>query len=39
MKVYTLVNWSEALLIITSILGIMAIIWIGLCVINQNHDI
>nr|DAQ59822.1 MAG TPA: chitin synthase regulator [Caudoviricetes sp.] len=38
MNIESLNSWSEALLIVTTILGIMALIWIGLCLINQKRN-
>nr|DAT04688.1 MAG TPA: M2 protein, BM2 protein chimera channel, TRANSPORT PROTEIN [Caudoviricetes sp.] len=36
MNIESLNSWSEALSIVAAILGIMALIWIGLCLINQK---
>lgn len=38
MNIETLNNWSQALFLVMLILGVMALIWIGLCLINQNKD-
>lgn len=37
MNIESLNSWSEALLIVAAILGIMALTWIGLCLINQKR--
>lgn len=38
MDIETVNDWSGAFLIVASILGIMALIFIGLCLINQKQD-
>lgn len=38
MNIETLNNWSQALFLVMLILGIMALIWIGLCLINQKKN-
>lgn len=38
MNIETLNNWSQALFLVMLILGIMTLIWIGLCLINQKKN-
>lgn len=38
MSIEILNSWSQALFLIMLILGIMAVIYIGLCLINQKKD-
>lgn len=37
MNIETINNWTEALSLVVLILGIMAILYIGLCLINQKE--
>lgn len=38
MNIETINNWTEALSLVVLILGIMAILYIGLCLINQKRN-
>lgn len=38
MNIETLNNWSQVIFLVMLILGIMAAIYIGLCLINQKKE-